>query len=663
MTDIPAPDNTGIVILFDDNEGRDLQLIEEMKLKYGDRFIVARHFSGTIKLCGFMKEHLSRRPSIYYHAGLKDKGSDNGHTVLGKLEEYIRDNQLPYIRFSGAIAVENTSGNGRDMNRSAFYNQLPDLLAEALGGQETDTTAHIDEPETQDASGDKPAIVFVGATESNLYEAMRLRLCVGCEEIDDDALRPIVFVDDRPMHDIIASDYASGANQRYSSILITDGVTIVSSEAHIPADPPGLARDNYRTGFLNRIRLLPLDESDNHTISNYWGAFVIERLLSSTVRVNAAEKQIIDRDMLYMRYLQRISASGDTQQGITKRASVKPMCEKCNILLIDDQDDIWLPVLRALFPNARIDVIGKKRLSPADTPSPYLNEEDTAMLSGEGIDPYDVVICDLRLGGHREEDVNPAELSGMKVLEMIHKSNPTQHVIMFTSSNKAWNMRKAIADYGSLGYYIKESPMYPKKPEESAVSVEELKAMVKKAKERHWLVKCYRDKENLVSLMEKHAQELWDDPEYAEDLQEIAAQVELSFTMLRDAMSGDDSSQIPYAFIALEQVFEIMKKWYADLNEDIREQYENGWNGNLPTFIKLEAIFDDGIEKNPVGDDIKGLIRARNSFIHKNKNETTPATTYDIDIYDPQSYRRLFNEIQQLSKSDSLRDFLLLSKH
>lgn len=659
MTNIPAPDNTGIVILFDDSESRDVQLIEEMKRKYGDRFIVGRHFSGTLKLCRFMEKHLSRHPSIYYHAGLKDNnGSDNGHTVLGKLEEYIRVNQLPYIRFSGATAVENTSGNGRDMNRSAFYSQLPDLLAEALGGQETDTTARIDSPETQEVYGDNPAVVFVGATESNLYEAMRLRLCVCSEGIDDDALRPIVFVDDRPLHDIIASDYTTGANQRYSGILITDGVTLVPSEADIPSNPPALARDDYRAGFLNRIRLLPLDESDNHTISNYWGAFVIERLLSSTVKVNAAEKQIIDRDMLYMRYLQRISASGDTQQGITKRASVKPMCEKCNILLIDDQDDIWLPVLRALFPNARIDVIGKKRLSPADTPSPYLNKEDTAMLAGEDIDPYDVVICDLRLGGHREEDVNPAELSGMKVLEMIHKSNPTQHVIMFTSSNKAWNMRKAIADYGSLGYYIKESPMYPKKPEESAASVEELKAMVGMAKERHWLVGCYRDKQNLVSRLDDYTQRLENDPTYAGDMQEIAAQIELSFTMLRDAMSSDDSSQIPYAFIALEQVFEIMKKWYTDLNEDIRERYENCRNGNLPTFRKIEAIFDDETGENPVGDDIKRLIRARNSFIHKNKNENEATTTDDFDIYDPQSYRRLFEEIKQLAESKSLRNFL-----
>lgn len=649
MTNIKAPDNSGLVILFDDNESNGRQpIIEEQKCKFGDSFIEARHFSGTMKLCKFMEEHLNRHPTIYYHAGLKDKDSDNGHTVLGKLEEYIRDNQLPYIRFSGAIAVGNSSGNGRDMSRSAFYSQLPDLIAEALGSQETDTTARIDEPETQDACGDKPAVIFMGATESNLYKAMQLRLCVSSEKIDDDALRPIVFVDDRPLHDIIASDYAIGSNQRYSGILITDGVTLVSSEADIPANPPALARDNYRKGFLNRIRLLPLDESDNHTISNYWGAFVIERLLSSTVRVNAAEKQIIDRDMLYMRYLQRIAAPEDSQQGMTTRANVKPMRETCNILLVDDQDDIWLPVLRALFPNARIDVIGKKRISPDDTPSPYLNEEDTAMLSGKGIDQYDVVICDLRLGGHREEDVNPAELSGMKVLDMIHKNNPTQHVIMFTSSNKAWNMRKAIADYGCLGYYIKESPMYPKKPKESAASVKELKAMVEMAKDQHWLVKCYRDKQNLVSQLENYTVSGENDPKYAEEMPEIAAQIELSFTMLRDAMSADDSSQIPYAFIALEQVFEIMKKWYTDLDEDIREQYENCWDGNLPTFKKLEAIFDDGIGENPVSEYTNRFIRARNSFIHKNKKVYEAITTDDIDIYDPQSYRRLLEEIIQL---------------
>lgn len=631
-------DNTRVVILFDDSESRDHAAIEEMTRRHEGRFIMARHFAGTVKFLRFIEPLLSADPVIFYHAGLRDKGSDNGHEVLASLEQCIDAHGLRHIRFSGAIAVESVAGQGRDMQRSAFYARLPQLVAEALSpdavpaSPSPDTAPSASQPAIGDDDG---AVVYDGATEANLYEAMKLRMCVDSSRITDEALRPIVFVDPRPMHEIISDDYARGARQRYSGILVTDGVCLAASEADIPANPQPLDRDSYKSGFLNRIRLLPLDESDNHTIANDWGAYVIERLLRNRGSSSRAANRIRERDLLYMRYLQRTSASEETGSESSTGVKVNPYQKKCNILLIDDQDDIWGPVLSSLFINAKIDVIGKSRLSPADTPSPFIREaEDLALITGTGIDAYDIVICDLRLGGHHEEDVDPAELSGMKVLEMIHANNPAQHVVMFTSSNKAWNMRKALADYGCLGYYIKESPMYPKKPEESARSVETLKSLVAKAQEWHWLVTCYRDMKELLGIAGKLAASNDDcgDDVTSADLREISTQIDLSFRMLRAAMLSDDRTLTAYAYVALEQVFEIIKKWNED-SDDL----------SFGTFSLLRGLFPD------ISNTIQDHIRARNGFIHKNG-------TGRIDPYDPQSYRELFYDIDILLRSPSFRN-------
>lgn len=64
------------------------------------------------------------------------------------------------------------------------------------------------------------------------------------------------------------------------------------------------------------------------------------------------------------------------------------------------------------------------------------------------------------MNGVAEEDTfRPEEFSGMKILKAIKEQNKGNQVIMFTASNKAWNM-KALLDAGADGYYIKESPEY-----------------------------------------------------------------------------------------------------------------------------------------------------------------------------------------------------------
>ena len=75
---------------------------------------------------------------------------------------------------------------------------------------------------------------------------------------------------------------------------------------------------------------------------------------------------------------------------------------------------------------------------------------------------YDVVFLDLRL--LKEEDKgnhisNIEDFTGAKVLKKIKDINRGIQVVIFTASNKVWNIEKLLKA-GANGYYIKESPEY-----------------------------------------------------------------------------------------------------------------------------------------------------------------------------------------------------------
>lgn len=88
-------------------------------------------------------------------------------------------------------------------------------------------------------------------------------------------------------------------------------------------------------------------------------------------------------------------------------------------------------------------------------------DESVRALSGGGLFPYDLVILDLRLDRHKDRDLMPQDISGVRVLRKIKKINPSIPVLMFTASEKAMNYQQAI-DLGASGYWIKGINSLPK---------------------------------------------------------------------------------------------------------------------------------------------------------------------------------------------------------
>ena len=71
----------------------------------------------------------------------------------------------------------------------------------------------------------------------------------------------------------------------------------------------------------------------------------------------------------------------------------------------------------------------------------------------------DCYILDLRL--HESDfnkDIKIENLTGHKIAQHIKNNNKANQIVIFTASNKVWNLKKELHEIGASGYVIKESP-------------------------------------------------------------------------------------------------------------------------------------------------------------------------------------------------------------
>lgn len=287
--------------------------------------------------------------------------------------------------------------------------------------------------------------------EQCLAFAMTIRLSI--LDLKSAALAPILFVS------MTTQDIFKG--YKYSPIILTGSVAFERPDNTNDAIEAmeSLTPTEYRTAFLDIIKILPSATEGRHSLANQWGADVLSRIVVGNETNNELIKKA--RLSLYFRYVRVLSLSTKDIENIIRgvEASTIPTelkeidADGKKILLIDDEADKgWDDVLRRMLPKSDFKTIHEQ------VPD-YESLTDGAKKEIES-GKYDLILLDLRMNGVVEENtLQPNEFSGMKILKAIKEQNRGNQVIMFTASNKAWNM-KAILEAGADGYYIKESPEF-----------------------------------------------------------------------------------------------------------------------------------------------------------------------------------------------------------
>lgn len=342
-------------------------------------------------------------------------------------------------------------GNKEFSNRIAILNDVTSLQVPTLSiNKETEIVEFIKSKIPTDLDR---IIVNINEIDTELALDIALRIRLMIFALKKTSLSAIIFVSESSLEAII--------EHRVSYILLmTKGVYWVNqdelADAIENANP--ITPTEYVSEFLDLIKIKPKENTEGrHSIANEWGADALSKVITSGIKSKFIPLRA--SSSLYFMYCSVIALNvGD----IDKIVNDDPcnfsfdnlkITDRFNYLLIDDEAQKgWGDVLEKMMPNALATIYSKKARNYEDLPQDIKKDIE------EG--KYDIIFLDLRMNGVEEEVIkNPEEFSGMKILNAIKERNTGIQVIMFTATNKGWNV-KALLDAGANGYYMKESPEY-----------------------------------------------------------------------------------------------------------------------------------------------------------------------------------------------------------
>ena len=212
--------------------------------------------------------------------------------------------------------------------------------------------------------------------------------------------------------------------------------------------------DNFDfSKYLEKVNFKsPANYEDNHNISNEWSIYrwsqMIDDLCDDENINTIIERQ---KNNLYFKYLKTIHPSCNLSKFTSDELKVEHPNKR--VLYIDDEvEKGWGEIFSTILGD-----INKLHFEYLDIEFNNLKQSEIINKSIDKVKKFnpDVVILDLRI---HKDDFNfgkPTALSGYKILKEIKKINKGIQVIVFSATNKIWNLQ-ALQEAGADGFIIKE---------------------------------------------------------------------------------------------------------------------------------------------------------------------------------------------------------------
>ncbi|RYE15502.1 MAG: response regulator, partial [Sphingobacteriaceae bacterium] len=272
-------------------------------------------------------------------------------------------------------------------------------------------------------------------------------------------LIPIIYISNKSLETLLLS-----SKYKYAMITVTSGSALCSEcLTDIKAQLMAISAVNeksFATDILTNLIIEKPETLGPHSLANEWGVYQLDRVahLNSLTPVTPAYQR---KHTLYFKYLQALNKNiglAFEQPIHLPNATSVPIviaASSTRVLYIDDEGSKgWTSALRVIFKYGTFVPVTGDGNSSTDFFFEIRNriKED-----------WDLILLDLRLLPLEEDiagEILPIDrYSGTRILGEIKAINEGTQVIIFTASNKAWNMKQLI-DLGADGYYIKESPDY-----------------------------------------------------------------------------------------------------------------------------------------------------------------------------------------------------------
>lgn len=159
--------------------------------------------------------------------------------------------------------------------------------------------------------------------------------------------------------------------------------------------------------------------------------------------------------MLYFKYLIALHGNHDKFKKDQKKYPRIEGIEGKTIVYIDDEyDKGWESILRIIFESSGAQFNCFYEFDKS-LPKDQLISKIEKYIAATDADCY---ILDLRL--HEDDFSETKNISGHEVAKYIKKQNEGNQIVVFTASNKIWNLKEELfnKDINATGYALKESP-------------------------------------------------------------------------------------------------------------------------------------------------------------------------------------------------------------
>jgi len=437
---------------------------------------------------------------------------------------------------------------------------------------------------------------------------------------------PIVFISDESLFELMR---ITGL----SNIITTRGCYIVKPEPKVISNLllrirngklKGLEREDFKSGFLSKIILEPpANYQSHHSLANEWSILRWSEALGINQPNSALEKAKKNiNSLLYYKFL---AAKFPIEK--TNGMSHFQIKGEGKILFIDDEwEKGWGSLLKSFFDQS-LDLAGKfevfeETFKDSETEKIVANCLTKVINS----DP-DIIILDLRLSKSDFEVKLPNELTGTKVLQAIKRFNPGIRVIIFTASNKVWNLLE-LQKFGANGFVLKESPEFITESNSTQEAIIQFKLTIENCLVNIYLKLIWKYKKQIKEVFDNNPLKKYGaDPQKSEECQKlIIEELEAMFQIL----SSENENKFNHAMLMLNKILENLNdlffkkesgliKFYTDDHLSYFDKMSLSWSRNGKkdsTLIKAMNIAKLKNIDEIIKVDITSIVVCRNNYVH-----------------------------------------------
>ncbi len=504
------------------------------------------------------------------------------------------------------------------------------------------TDSYLDEKVKEWFSDEKYDYIFLplcfGPTMSD-FNGLRMALHIRCTDTKNQTT---------PIGLYGVADYKILLYSRYFDILKTQNVELI-----------GYNKDSFKQAIEKKIKLLhkddipkelkkinlpiPNDYLDPHNIANEWALY---RWATSLGIRNESLNRLFNKvnTNLYFKYLktlypiQRVNNSKKILVNL-KKLNLK---QRAKVLLIDDESSKgWKFIFKEIFKYVKNSTFNSfDNFSTTGTTADLIQEVKEKVEKEQ----IDIVILDFRL--HQSDFITKSitEITGYKLLKEIKNINPGIQVIVFSATNKVWNLQ-ALQKTGADGFILKESVENASLENFTELIIENFYETIELAFKKSFLKNFYESYFRIKSLLEPRKNyDKAEDPLDKNFVDEVLKLLEGGNNILVKGNLSDEDKIL--AFLMYFMVIENISNYLIDIENPEKnkdkyhfkfrksEQYlmffKEGEKGYEKTKERLESkrslpwiqkLLNTVDYLNVSGGDISkisSLVQKRNNIIHAN---------------------------------------------